>query len=44
MKKYFLADLIHYLNLKINSNEDQEKVKHLSEFMTSHFPGSLAFH
>ncbi|KAL4503213.1 hypothetical protein ABPG72_000819 [Tetrahymena utriculariae] len=51
MKKYFLADLIHYLNSKIadetnNQKENNEnvKVEKLKKFMNENFPGSVSFH
>ncbi|KAL4455121.1 hypothetical protein ABPG74_006503 [Tetrahymena malaccensis] len=51
MKKYFLADLIHYLNSKIaeetsNQKENNEnvKVEKLKKFMNENFPGSISFH
>lgn len=51
MKKYFLADLIHYLNSKIaeetnNESEKKEnaKVEKLKKFMSENFPGSISFH
>lgn len=46
MKKYFLPDLIHYLNEKISHSNEEDTiiVSKLKTFMNENFPGSLSFH